>query len=63
MNTKFRDLQNRINQVINSSVFEEVLGKYGYGVMDFQGDWPEYGDFESLPPHYQEAILEAEKVV
>lgn len=56
------ELHDRINRVINTIAFEEVLQNNGSDLIAFQCDWHQCGgDFQKLPEAYQQAILAGEK--
>lgn len=56
-------LEDRINKVIHTKGFEDVLHKNGLLVLDFQCNWDKFKEFENLPQIYQEAILAGEKEI
>src|ERR1700692_3505577 len=56
-------LEERINRVINTEVFEEALERHHVDLFDFQIDWPAYMDFDHLPPAYQSVIEDAESLM
>lgn len=59
------ELHDRINRVINTERFEEVLESNGTDLFEFQATWAHksHGRFEKLPVVFQQAIVEAEKAL
>lgn len=55
MKTK-RELESLINSVINEPEFTAALNEQGYELFEFQCDWANYPDFNSLPDHWKKAI-------
>lgn len=56
-----RELEARINRVINTETFEKALEASGVDRIEFQLAWPIFDSFDELPLTYREAILAAER--
>lgn len=57
------ELEARINRVIHIPEFEEVLNRYGSGIIEFQCMWSKAKSFDDLPEAFQCAIIAGENIL